>query len=76
MKKLVFVFAMILGVVSFAQTKEELQSQLAAKNDSIAKLQGEANALQGKIDTYPGWKTGAFGTIAVSYTHLTLPTKA
>lgn len=66
MKKLVFVFVMALGVMSFAQTKEELKSQLAAKKDSIAKLQGEANAIQGKLDTYPGWKTGAFGTIGAN----------
>lgn len=66
MKKLVFVFAMALGVVSFAQTKEEIKAQLAAKKDSIGKLQGEANALQAKLDTYPGWKTGAFGTIGAN----------
>lgn len=67
MKKVVIACILMLGVTSiFAQTKEELKTQLAAKKDSIKKLQGKANALQGKIDAFPGWKIGAFGTIGAN----------
>jgi len=64
MKKLLFIFTIVLSVVSMnAQTKEELQAEKATKTAEIAKLQGEANAIQGKIDALPGWRKGAFGTI-------------
>ena len=67
MKKLVIVFALMLGVTSaFAQTEEELKAELASKKDSIAKLQGKADAIQAQIDALPGWKTGAFGTIGAN----------
>ena len=36
MRKLVFVFAMMLGVASFAQTKEELKSQLKPYSGEIS----------------------------------------
>lgn len=63
MKKLLFVFSMVLVVSMNAQTLEELKAEKATKTAEIAKLQGEANAIQGKIDALPGWKKGAFGTI-------------
>lgn len=67
MKKLVFVFIMIAGMASLqAQTVEEMKADQATKKASIAKLQGEVNAIQGKIDALPGWKKGAFGTIGGS----------
>jgi len=67
MKKLVFAFIMIAGMVSLqAQTLEEMKADQATKKASIAKLQGEVNAIQGKIDALPGWKKGAFGTIGGS----------
>ncbi len=67
MKKLIIAIVLMFVVTStFAQTREELKAQLGAKKDSIAKLQGEANALQGQIDAFPGWKTGAFGTIGAN----------
>lgn len=67
MKKLVFVFGLMFGITStFAQTAEDFKAQQAPKKDSIAKLQGEVDAIQGKIDALPGWKTGAFGTIGAN----------
>ncbi len=50
----------------FSQTAEEFKSQLGPKKDSIAAIQGRLDAIQGKIDAFPGWKTGAFGTIGVN----------
>ena len=64
MKKLVFAFVVMFGIAStYAQTAEEFKAQQAPKKDSIAKLQGEVDAIQAKIDALPGWKKGAFGTI-------------
>tara|TARA_R110002073_G_scaffold279026_1_gene442992 strand:- start:257892 stop:258848 length:957 start_codon:yes stop_codon:yes gene_type:complete len=64
MKKLLFVFALIAGILStYAQTEEELKAVQGPKKDSIAKLQGEVNAIQAKINALPGWRKGAFGTI-------------
>ena len=67
MKKiiLVFVFAFSYTFVN-AQTAEELKKEQAPKKAQIAKLQGEVNALQAKIDALPGWRKGAFGTIGAS----------
>jgi len=67
MKKLVFVFVLMLGVTStYAQTLEELKAEQAPKKDSIAALQAKVDAIQGKIDALPGWKKGAFGTIGAN----------
>ena len=64
MKKLLFALVLMLGITSiYAQTAEESKAQQAPKKDSIAKLQGEVNAIQAKIDALPGWRKGAFGTI-------------
>ncbi len=49
-----------------AQTEEELKATLANKKDSIAAIQGRADAIQAEIDALPGWKLGAFGTIGGS----------
>ena len=58
---------MMFGIAStYAQTADELKAQQAPKKDSIAKLQGDVNALQAKIDALPGWKKGAFGTIGAN----------
>lgn len=67
MKKVLIVGLMFLGVISAnAQTKEELQAQKAEKQAIADKAQGEANAIQAKIDALPGWRIGAFGTIGGS----------
>jgi|TARA_B110000971_G_C20011044_1_gene501518 hypothetical protein len=50
-----------------AQTTEELKKEQAPKKVKIAKLQGEVNAIQAKIDAMPGWRKGAFGTIGGSF---------
>ena len=66
-KKLILSVLLLLVVtLSFAQTKEELQTQKAEKQAEADKFQGEANALQAQIDALPGWRTGAFGTIGGS----------
>ncbi len=67
MKKLVFaIVAMFALSGTYAQTIDELKAEQAAKNDSIAAIQGRVDALQGQIDAFPGWKTGAFGTIGAN----------
>ncbi len=67
MKQLVLLLGLLLCTsFSFSQTEEELKSAQAAKNDSIAAIQGRVDALQAQIDALPGWKLGAFGTIGGS----------
>jgi len=67
MKKLVLAIGLVFGIAStYAQTAEELKAQQGPKKDSIAKLQGEVDAIQAKIDALPGWKKGAFGTIGAN----------
>jgi len=69
MKKIILTAALLtLFSASYAQekSKEELKKELSAKKASISALQGEANAIQAKIDAIPGWKKGAFGTIGGS----------
>ncbi len=68
MKKLVLTVATVFAAFSLnAQTVEELKKDLGTKKAEISKLQGEANALQAKIDAFPGWKYGAFGTIGANF---------
>ncbi len=52
--------------VGSAQTLDELKAEKAAKKDSIAAIQGRVDDLQDQIDTFPGWKIGAFGTIGAN----------
>ncbi|WP_339711229.1 DUF3078 domain-containing protein [uncultured Kriegella sp.] len=68
MKKLVLSAVAVMFAFSAiqAQTLDELKAEKASKNDSIAAIQGRVNALQGKIDAFPGWKKGAFGTIGAN----------
>lgn len=67
MKKLLITFTLtLLCSITYAQTAEELKKEQAPKKAAIAKLQGEVNVLQSKIDALPGWKKGAFGTIGAS----------
>lgn len=67
MKKslLVIAFGLVTTILS-AQSVEELKSAKAAKKDSIAAIQKRVDAIQAKIDSLPGWKIGAFGTIGGS----------
>lgn len=68
MKKLVFsvIAVMLVFWTSQAQTIEELKAEKATKKDSISAIQGRVDALQDQIDTFPGWKIGAFGTIGAN----------
>ena len=67
MKKLsILILFVFIGTSINAQTTEELKKEQAPKKAKIAKLQGEVNALQAKIDALPGWRKGAFGTIGGS----------
>lgn len=68
MKKIILTVAVaFVGISLNAQTVEELKKDLSKKKSEISKLQGEANALQSKIDKFPGWKLGAFGTIGANF---------
>lgn len=68
MKKTLF-FAFFLGAISIqAQTLEELKNTLSIQKDSLKAIQNRINATQSKIDAFPGWKKGAFGTIGGSVT--------
>ncbi len=67
MKKVILIGAFLVGAFTMnAQTEEELKADLADKKDSIAGIQGRADAIQAQIDALPGWKVGAFGTIGGS----------
>ena len=64
MKRLLFACLLLAGIsTTYAQSEEELKAALAEKNDSIASIQGRADAIQAQIDALPGWKIGAFGVI-------------
>lgn len=64
MKKIILVLVCMFGITYInAQTIEELKAEQAPKKDSIAALQAKVKAIQSKIDAFPGWKKGAFGTI-------------
>ena len=66
-KKLLFTTLLLLSIsLGFSQTKEELETELKTKKDSISAIQGRADAIQGQIDALPGWRVGAFGTIGGS----------
>ncbi|MBS9775056.1 MAG: DUF3078 domain-containing protein [Tenacibaculum sp.] len=67
MKKLVFAIALLFGASSFAQTVEQLKAEKAKKDTQISVLQAESNALKAKIDAFPGWKFGVFGTIGANF---------
>jgi hypothetical protein len=66
-KKTLFTLAFLLSIsFSFSQTLEELKATLAVQKDSLKAAQDRVNTTQGKIDSFPGWKKGAFGTIGGS----------
>lgn len=67
MNKISFAFLLFLGFnVISAQTLDELKVEKAVKQDSINAIQKRIKNLQGQIDTFPGWKIGAFGTIGAN----------
>ncbi len=67
MKKVVFLLAMMVGVSSYAQSVQALKAEKEKKEKEIKKLQGEVKALTLKMDTRPGWKFGAMGTIGANF---------
>ena len=68
MKKVVFFIFLLFGLISVeAQTLDELHTTLAIQKDSLKAVQGRVKATQGKIDAFPGWKKGAFGTIGGTF---------
>ncbi|RRQ49928.1 DUF3078 domain-containing protein [Maribacter algicola] len=70
MKNIFLVTFLLLGCAfGFAQTEEELKSEMGPKKDSIAAIQARVDAIQAKIDALPGWKKGAFGTIGANLTN-------
>ncbi len=67
MKKIIVAFTFLFGTITlFAQTEDELKAKLATTKDSVASIQGRADAIQAQIDALPGWKIGAFGTVGGS----------
>ncbi|WP_141675507.1 DUF3078 domain-containing protein [Formosa haliotis] len=66
MKRIFTICFLLVATASFAQTKSELEALKKAKKDSISAFQSEVDALQKKIDAYPGWHIGAFGTIGAN----------
>ncbi|MDG1571368.1 DUF3078 domain-containing protein [Robiginitalea sp. M366] len=67
MKKIVLALSgLLITAFAHAQTEAELKATLGEKKDSIAAIQGRANAIQAQIDALPGWKIGAFGVIGGS----------
>ena len=49
-----------------AQAVEELKAQKAEKQAQLDALQAEVDALQTQIETFPGWKFGALGTLGLN----------
>ncbi len=67
MKKSFLTLVLLLsGALSFGQSLEDLKQLKKQKEDSVSAIQGRIDALQDKIDEYPGWKVGAFGTVGGS----------
>lgn len=65
-KSILYAVFFLIALYAHGQTETELKADLAVKKDSIAAIQGRADAIQAKIDALPGWKTGAFGTLGVN----------
>lgn len=67
MKRIFLLFLLVYSASSAQeQSKEELLKQKSEKQAEADAVQAEANAIQVKIDAFPGWRTGAFGTIGGS----------
>ncbi len=67
MKKLsILLLLTCIGFSANAQTVDQLKKEQTPKKEQIAKLQGEVDAIQKKINAFPGWRKGAFGTIGGS----------
>ncbi|MFB9056016.1 DUF3078 domain-containing protein [Mariniflexile ostreae] len=70
MRKVILLLTLCFGTVLVqAQTLEELKSTLAVQKDSLKAAKSRVDNTQGKIDAFPGWKKGAFGTIGGSFSN-------
>ena len=72
MQKLILLIAIVFSFnLLLAQTGEEQVAQLKAEKEEkeaqLATLQGEIDALQKRIDEFPGWKYGLLGTIGLDF---------
>ena len=77
MKKTVLavIIAGILGLqYSWGQTKEELEAQKTAQNAVVSALQGQIDSVKGvisgidgQLNQFPRWETGAFGTVGLNF---------
>ncbi len=52
-----------MSILAQGQTIEEYQAQKAEKEAALATLQAEIADLNAKIDAFPGWDVGSFGTL-------------
>ncbi len=74
MLRKLFLLSLVFSVLSFglhAQTVDELKAQKAEKQAALDALQGEVDALQTQIETFPGWKFGALGTLGFNFNKYT-----
>ncbi len=62
-RSLTFVLLMLIAFTSQAQTMEELKAIKAEKEAEVAALRGEIAMLTTRIDSFPGWDVGSFGTL-------------
>ena len=46
--------------------KEALEAEIAAKKDSLSRIEGDIKNLQGQIDDLPGWHVGGNGTVGIN----------
>jgi len=71
MKKLVALLTV--GLISagmvLGQTVDELEKLRKAKKDTISRLEKEVKRIDKQIKEFPGWKTGAFGTVGINIAH-------
>ncbi len=57
------IFLLFAGTYMAAQTMEELKTLKKEKEDAIGVLESEIAQIKTKIDSFPGWDVGAFGTM-------------
>jgi len=71
MKRKILLSLLLLFTISigFSQTKEELEAEKSAKQDSIKAIQSRLKGIQAQLDALPGWRVGAFGTIGGSFSN-------
>jgi hypothetical protein len=68
MRRLTLISLVMMATVGWlnGQTLEELEALKKAKKDSISSLEKDLKNIQKQIDAFPGWETGAYGTIGLN----------